>query len=101
MLPVRPVASLRRRNASGRRLDDDCPGHVRMQGTKVFKNAWCRERERELVVAVERLGPEIIERDHGMGNVVFIGPGNRGARSHLQFLWPEGKIANLNCDLVC
>src|SRR4029453_19102785 len=36
-----------------------------------------------------------------MGNVVFIDPGNRGARFHFQFMRPKGEVADFDRDLVC
>src|SRR5262249_16398177 len=100
MLPVRAFAPSRRRNTSGRRLHDDCPGHMRMQGTKVFISARCRECERELVLAIKRLRPEIVRRNHRMGNVILVGPDDCRPRFHVQFLWPEGEVADLDRSVV-
>src|SRR5260370_8302819 len=55
-----------RRIASGRLLDHDCSGHVRMQGAKVLVNARGRELERKLAVSVEHLNPKfLIVRTNG------------------------------------
>src|SRR5262249_55247365 len=57
-------------------LNLDQPRHVRVQRTKILVVTGRREGERELVVGVECLGPELAGRDDSMRNVVAIGPGD-------------------------
>ena len=38
----------------------DCPGHMRMQGTKIFIGARRRERKRVRTVGIEHLRTEVV-----------------------------------------
>ena len=97
---ARTVASLRRREASRGCLDDDCPGHMRMQGTKILISTRRRECERILVLAIEGLGPEIVGRNNRVRNVILVGPGDRSTRLHFQFLRSEGEVSDLHHGII-
>src|SRR5579862_2145383 len=81
-------------------LHDDFTGHMAMNGTEIWECAWFFERERELVVSVERARLERIRRAaNSMWHVVFIGPGYGRAFLNCQFLRAERKIVDR--DFFC
>ena len=78
-------------------LDDDLAGHDRMDRAEVVVRARVRKRERELIVRVERLGPELLVwADHGVRHVVMIDPRNRRAGGHSDFLRRKAKVIDRN-----
>src|SRR5262249_18652041 len=93
------VTPSRRRDASSRRLYDDCSGHMRMQGTKVLVGARCRERECVRGIGIERFGSEVVGWHNRVRNVVLVGPGDRGPRFHFQFLRTKGEVPDLDGNI--
>src|SRR5262245_22188580 len=89
--------SLWRRDASGRRLDDNCPGHMRMQRTKIFIGTRRRERKRVRAVGIEHLGAEVVGRHNRVRDVVLVSPGDGRSRFDPHFLRTKGEVSDLDC----
>src|SRR5216684_4822279 len=81
--------------ASGGGLDHDGTCHVRMQGAEILVVARCRERERELVLRIERLRlEELAAGGDRVWDVIVVDPGNGCASLHGDALRREGELVN-------
>src|SRR3974390_3901700 len=91
------VLSLRGSNTPGRSLDNNWPGHMRMQGAKVLVAARRRECERELVVGIERRRFKGLRGgSHRVGNVVVVAPHHGGTSLHRNLRRGTGEVGNLD-----
>ena len=85
----------------GSSLNDDLGGHFGMDGAKVGVGSGFREGVGEGIVGVERFGLEggFVVADNGVGNVVAIGPLDRGTRSDGDARGRIGEVVDLDVDL--
>src|SRR6266581_3801968 len=65
-----------------------------VQRAKILVIARCGEGEREAVIGIQRLRPELARGHHRVGDVIMVGPGDGIADLHLELDWREGEIVD-------
>src|SRR6202030_4626847 len=71
-------------------------GHLRVYRAEVSVRSWLGERVRKLLVRIQHLGLEhFVVADHGMRDIVAIGPSHRGSRRNGDRRGAKAEIVDL------